>query len=285
MPELPEVETVKNDLLKSLKNKKIISVQIKVPKMAEPRPPEFENKLKGQKILDIKRRGKLLIFTLTNNYLLGHMKMTGQFVFRPKKGKLVSGGHDIAGVADVPNKYTHAIIEMENGNLYFNDLRKFGYLKYVDQEKLDKILSEYGVEPLSKEFSYKKFLQILGKTPNKKIKVVLLDQALIAGIGNIYSDEICFFARVRPDRIVKSLSDKEKKDLFSGIKKILKKGVEQRGTSVNTYLDGSGKPGNFAKYLKVYQCCGEKCGRCKKGVIEKIKIGGRSSHFCSKCQK
>ena len=285
MPELPEVETVRTDLVKNLKGKKILDVEVKVAKMASPRPPLFEKKVIGQKILDISRRGKLLIFKLPNIYMLAHLKMTGQFVFLPKKGKLVFGGHTIAGLNETPNKYTHFVFTMENGILYFNDLRKFGYFKLVSPKELNEILKNYGIDPLAKEFTIKTFQEILLKKPNAKIKQILMDQKLIAGIGNIYADEICFYAKVLPERQAKSLADEEIKLLFSGIKKILQKAVEERGTSVNTYVDGNGKKGNYAKFLKVYQQEGKKCLRCKKGIIKRMKMGGRSTHFCTECQK
>lgn len=284
MPELPEVETVRKDLLARIKNLKIKNVKVDVVKMVSPRMPEFAKKVKGQVIKDIDRRGKLLIFKLTKNYILAHLKMTGQFVYAPDKGEIIVGGHPIKDLNKVPNKFTHVTFTLSKGMLYFNDVRKFGWFKYVDRHGLEKELENYGVEPLSREFTLEKFKQILESRPKKKIKQLLLEQKLIAGIGNIYADEVLFYSGVHPECLAKDLKPAEIKKMHQGIKDILYDAIKQRGTSVNTYRDVNGQKGAYVRKLKVYQCEGEKCIKCGT-KIKRIKLGGRSSCFCPKCQK
>jgi formamidopyrimidine-DNA glycosylase len=288
MPELPEVETLRRELISAIKGKTIKSVQVKVPKMVKPLTvAKFQQKIKNKKILGIDRRAKVLIVKLSGeNFLMIHLKLTGQLIFQPKKGKVVVGGHPQKGGTEaLPNKFTHIIFEFtDKSKLYFNDLRKFGWMKIVDKQQVNKLAKEFGVEPLSKGFTLNGFKEILKRYPNRKIKQILLDQKLIAGLGNIYADESCFCAKIKPTRVVKRLRDKEIQDLFKCVPKILKFAVLKKGTSADTYVQLSGKPGGMIPYLKVYRRKGKKCKRCQ-GVVEKIKLNGRGTHFCSQCQK
>ncbi|MDD5031790.1 MAG: bifunctional DNA-formamidopyrimidine glycosylase/DNA-(apurinic or apyrimidinic site) lyase [Patescibacteria group bacterium] len=303
MPELPEVETIKNDLKKRILGKKIIEVEIRSKKVVHPvrnressngvksRPADFVKILKGNSFFGLDRIGKLLIFELGDkeNFLLIHLKMTGQLIYW-NKGEIVAGGHEmedgkIPGAGDrPPNKYTRLIFSFSDGaKLFFNDLRKFGYAKIVGKKELEKIKGEYGPEPLTKRFTLAAFKKILeGK--NGSIKAILLNQGLIAGIGNIYADEALFEARIKPIRQGRSLSGKEQGALFKAINYLIKRAIKYRGTTFSNYVDAAGKRGNFTKMLKVYHREGEKCRRCG-GVIKKIKIAGRGTRFCEKCQK
>ncbi len=286
MPELPEVETIKRDLNKKIRGKQIAEIITDTPKMFTPRFSLARKKLIGGKIKDVERRAKLLIIKINKDlFLLIHLKMTGQLVYSPKKGKIVVGGHPITGVRDLPNKFTHVSFYFKDDSvLYFNDVRKFGYMKLVDRGDLEKILEDFGIEPLSGQFSLEKFKQILKKRKKSKIKQVLMDQKLLAGIGNIYADESLFAAGIRPMRRAGKISDKEAKKLYENIKKILKKAIERRGTSFSNYVDSEGKKGNFVPLLKVYGRGGEKCKKCGH-VLKKTKVGGRGTVYCSFCQK
>ncbi len=273
MPELPEVETLRRELTNKIKGKIIKSIEVDTAKLINVSSRVLNQKINppvsGQKIKSVRRRAKVLILELSNDYnLLIHLKLTGQ---------LVLGGR--------PNKFTHIIFNFTDGDkLFFNDLRKFGWLKLLDKKQLKKELADYGVEPLSKEFTLENFKIILSKRKNAKIKQVLLDQKLIAGIGNIYADESCFYAKIKPTRIIKTLKKEEIKKLHEGIKKILQLAIDKKGTSVDTYIQLDGSPGQMEKYLKVYGRGGEKCVRCK-NKIKKIKLNGRGTHFCEGCQK
>jgi len=289
MPELPEVETIRRDLETRILNKKISKIWIEksFQKKISPEVGKFSNLLRNQTLKEISRRSKLLIFRVKDNlYLLIHLKMTGQLVYRPAKGRIVSGGHPIETLKSLPNKFTRATFYFADKSvLYFNDLRKFGYLKLVDKQEMQKAVEKIGIEPISRKFTYEYFVEVLKKRKNKKIKQLLLEQDLIAGLGNIYADEVCFMAQVKPMRRVNTLTSKEKKQIFAATKKVLQKAIKYRGTSFNTYVGGSGEKGGFEKHLKVYGRLGQQCLRCKKGIIEKTKIGSRSSAYCPVCQK
>jgi len=225
----------------------------------------INKKLYGKKIVKVRRRAKLLIFDFADkSSLVFHLKLTGQLIFKGKAGL-----------------YTRHIFKFTDGSqLIFNDVRKFGWWKKVKDTR--KIEEKLGPEPL--EINLSAFKNLLKKRPNAKIKPLLMDQKFIAGIGNIYSDEILYAAKIHPLRCIKTLKDKEIERIFQNIKRILLSAIKHQGSSVEYYLDACGKKGSFVKCHKVYQKQGRKCSRCK-AIIKRIKIGGRSAHFCPNCQK
>lgn len=286
MPELPEVQTVVNHLAIKIKGRIFKNAEIKVPKMVS---RNFKSEIVSRKVKNIKRRGKIIIIELAGDkYLIVHLKLTGQLIFVDKKGRAAGGGHALEnGDIDLtkPNKFTHVILNFKDGGqLLFNDLRKFGWMKVVGKEQLAKIDKQFGVEPLSREFTLKKFIEILKKRPNLKIKQLLLSQELIAGIGNIYADESLFASGIRPTRLASSLKNNEVKRLHYSIIKKLKEAIKFGGTSVNTFVHPSGERGKFVTRLKVYKRGGQKCLRCQ-SILKKIKVNGRGTVFCEKCQK
>ena len=305
MPELPEVETVVSELRPRLRNKKIKAVRVLLPKMVALGPGTLPNLrrvdgsaavkfgkiLIGQKISGISRRAKMIIIDLVGKYsILVHLKMTGQLIYLDRKHldkqiKLLNIQNTIP--VRLPAKSTHVIFEFTDGSrLFYNDFRQFGYLKLVTDKELPNVreLKEFGSEPLDKKFTYKMLEQIFSKRPNAQLKPFLLDPKLIAGIGNIYSDEILFFAKVRPARRIKSLGKKEKMLLFKGIKVILTNAVRHFGSSVGDFVRPSGDWGTYGLLHKVYGRAGEKCKVCG-NVIKSIKFNGRTGSFCPKCQK
>lgn len=287
MPELPEVETIRRDLEEKIVGKKIASVFILAKGSVHYPVEKFKKVLVDNKVATVNRRGKLLYFSFKESplFLLVHLKMTGQLIYVNKK-KITAGGHSLGKIDfELPNKFTRVVINFSDGSeLFFNDLRRFGYLKLTTGEEKDKILkSSFGIEPLTPDFKYQAFASLFVKRKTT-IKALLLNQKLIAGIGNIYADETCFCAGIRPDRRVEKISEVEKKKLFSCISKVLKLSIAHRGTTFNSYVDCDGKTGNFVSLLKVYGRGGEKCYRCK-GVIKKVRAAGRGTHFCPKCQK
>ena len=299
MPELPEVETIKNDLKKKILKKEIKKVDLRLKKIVKSSARNFVLDLKGNKFKDISRRGKLLIFgvgtghcPVPTKYLLIHLRMTGQLIYQKNK-EIIAGGHSDSGrdeamprlYDDLPNKHTHIIFHFsDKSQLFFNDLRRFGVVKIVDEKELEKILNNFGEEPLEKSFSLKLFQNII-ESKNGNIKAFLLNQKYIAGIGNIYADEILFEAKVLPGRKIVSLDIKEIKKIYQAIRKILKKAVKYRGTTFNSYIDARGQKGNFTKFLKVYGREKGECLRCEKGLIIKTKIAGRGTRYCGECQK
>ncbi len=284
MPELPEVETIRRGLL-SLQKQRIKDVVIHLPKII--RPADARKRLTGQRVETIDRRGKLLIFSLNSgDYLLIHLKMTGQLVYRPKSGELFVGGHPIINVLDVPNKFTHVELHFhDKGVLYFNDVRRFGYLKLTDEAEVQKIKSSYGPEPLDLSLTTKQWLKILEQKPQWSVKKLLLDQGQIAGIGNIYCDEACFYTGIRPMRLAGSLKPIQKTALLKNIRKVLNLSIKYGGTSFNSYVQSQGHQGKFYDLLKVYGRGGKRCQKCKKTSIMKIKFAGRGTHYCPTCQK
>lgn len=287
MPELPEVETIKRGLEKSIVGKTIVSFTSDTPKMLNYPLAFYQRRLTGLKVLKVERRAKMIIIRFSHDWnILGHLKMTGQLVFHGPH-KCVVGGHPIKeGFGCKPNRFTHAIFTFKDQTqLYFNDVRKFGWLRLFTSPELQKALeNNLGPEPLENDFTLEVFERELKKRPSTKIKQFLMDPKNVVGIGNIYSDEICFFARVRPERQVKTLKSEEVKKLFAGIKKILTEAVKYEGTSISDYVNAQGEAGAYTKKLKVYQRYGKECLRCG-GMIVRSKIGGRTSSFCPACQK
>ena len=287
MPELPEVETLRRDL-KRVVGKVIKKVNVNWLKMILPlNEKTFNATLKNKKIISIARRAKMLIFNLSDgNHFLVHLKMTGQLIYQPRKGSMVFGGHpQEGGLDDLPNKFTHVIFKFTDDSvLYFNDMRKFGWIRHASPTDLQLHLDKYGAEPLSKTFTLEYFKQVLKKYPNRKIKQLLLDQSLIAGLGNIYADETCFDAKVLPTRRVVTLTAQEIKALHKAIPKILKLSISKKGTSFSNYIRLDGRQGRMIHWLKVYNKAGQRCQRCG-GVIKKIKLNQRGTHFCPRCQK
>lgn len=287
MPELPEVETIRKDLQKLLRGLRIIHVDIKKKKMVHGSMLTFQKTIKGKRIQSISRRGKLLIFNLNSKdlFLLIHLKMTGQLIYQDQK-KIIGGGHGEPKVKKetLPNKYSHIIFTFSKGvKLFFNDMRQFGYVRLINKKELKKVLSGFGVEPLSNKFTVEVLQEIL-KGKKATLKSLLLDQKHIAGLGNIYVDEVCFLAGVRPTKRGMKVTTTEAKRLHRAIKQILKKSIIKRGTTFSSYRDGLGGAGGYVKLLKVYGRAGKSCYRCKK-TLKRVKVSGRGTVYCSSCQK
>jgi len=197
------------------------------------------------------------------------------------------GGHSDQKIDfDLPGKFTKVVLEFaDESKLFFNDMRVFGYMKIVDEKEKERIEREFGVEPVGEFESYKvvKFIKLL-EGRKTAIKTLLMNQKIIAGIGNIYADEICFCSKIKPARKVDSLKPLEIKQLFKCIPQVLKLAIANRGTTFNNYVDSAGNKGSHLNFLKVYGREGEKCRRCHQGVIKKTKMVGRGTHFCEECQ-
>ena len=285
MPELPEVQTIVSELNEKIGRKKISAVEVFKFKSVRPMNKKFISGIVGKKIIGVTRRAKIIIIELSGGrYLLIHLKMTGQLVYWPKRGKATSGGHPIDFVGQLPNNFTRVEFDLSAGSkLFFNDIRRFGWIKLVNEKERAAELSKYGLEPLEKDFTLKNFQAVIAKYPKRKIKQILMDQSLIAGVGNIYADEACFAAKILPTRAAGALTGAEMKSLWQNIPKLLKFSISKKGTSADTYRTSSGEQGTMLKYLKVYGRGGQKCRRCG-GLVKKIKMNGRGTHFCPDCQ-
>jgi formamidopyrimidine-DNA glycosylase len=281
MPELPEVETIKKDLSPLVRGKIIEEVVIcPDPKGCRllrryPSTKQFIRRVKGRKITSLKRRAKYLLFYLdSSDIVIVHLGMSGRFLFLPS-GKLLP-------------YHTRSYLRLSGGGrLGLIDPRKFGELYLFSKKSGETKVNPFrlGPEPLAKSFVPAKLRQILGKRKSA-IKTALLDQKAIAGLGNIYTDESLFRARIHPLRKSSTLKPAEVEILHAAIRSVLKEAISFRGTTASDgqYLDGRGLEGKFQNRLDVYQRKGESCPRCGT-IIETLKIGGRTAHFCPKCQK
>lgn len=301
MPELPEVQTIVDDLNKKVKGRRIVGAWFDWPKMlkdpldqqrnkvAHKHVKEFEKSIKGKRILEIRRRAKNILVYLSGNLLmLIHLKMTGHLLVGKWKidGKKVVPLSPKEVVEDPYNQYIHLIFYLDDGRMLgFSDLRKFGKAVLGTREQIENLseLKKLGPEPLHRNFKYGQFKKII-KSEKRKIKQVLMDPEVIAGIGNIYSDDILWLAKVNPFKPAGELSEKELKGIWNSMRSVLKKALKLRGTSSSDYRDTAGKKGYYTEERLAYQREGEKCLRCGTAIVRK-KIGGRSAHFCPKCQK
>lgn len=274
MPELPEVETIRRQLERAAAGKKIVAVDVLSSKRLNVSAAELKRGTTGAKIIDIERRAKLLMIKLENgNAIAIHLKMTGRVLIKNKN--------------EAPAKHTFVIFHLSDGKqIMWEDYRRFGYLKLLSNDELERYVAaqKYGPEPLSTSFDVAAMSLCLQKKPRAKIKQLLMDQSCVAGIGNIYAAEALWFSRVRPDRPAGKLSKKEYSDLWKGVRKVLTESIKNRGTSADAYVDANGKEGTNVANLKVYDREGEPCPRRDGGVIKKIKLAGRGTYFCPKCQ-
>ena len=282
MPELPEVETVVRGLRSTILNKTIVRVKTNAPPASIVVSDSFKNRgiasiLKGKKILEINRRGKNILISLSDEITLwAHLKMTGHFFYKEASEPIEK--HDLVIIDFMDDKNN-----TRPYHLRFNDYRRFGRLRlyYNDELWEQKGLKTLGEEPLLMKAD--DFISLCKKT-RRMIKPALLDQSFIAGIGNIYADEALYASGIHPQRITSTLSKKKLTELHGHIQRLLKKAISLMGTSVDTYSGVNGKPGGFQKYLLAYGREGEPCSKCGT-EIKREKIGSRSAHYCPRCQK
>lgn len=270
MPELPEVETIKRDIEKNLIGHKVIDVWADSPKQLKPDLETFKKAVIGKTFKEIGRRAKLFIFHIDSIPLIVHLKMSGRLLYRNQ--------------TDPSDRFTHIVLKLDRRKeLRFADLRKFGWMMVLkDKGELDSLLSEFGIEPFTPTFTLEKFKKIISSKPTK-IKPLIMDQKQIAGVGNIYSDEALWCAKIHPERPAKNLSSDEIKKLYDCIIESLKQGIADRGTSVDQYVDLKGQKGKHGQNLQVFRKNGKPCPRCGT-IIKKIRVGGRGTHYCPGCQ-
>lgn len=268
MPELPEVQTVLDTLAGKIKNRKIVNIKILYKPIVECSDRTFKNKLIGQHFRNFKRRGKYLLFEMDDITLVSHLRMEGKYFILDDKTPL--------------SKHDHVIFYLDNGKqLRYNDVRKFGRMELIPKDSDYRVFKQLGPEPFSKDFSLSYCKDYL-KDKKLPIKQVLLDQSFVAGIGNIYADEILFAMMVNPKRSANKLTDQDIKNLISSTRKILKNAIKAGGTTIRSYTSSLGVTGRFQLKLNVHtmnecKCCGKQ--------IQKIVVGGRGTYYCPKCQK
>jgi len=293
MPELPEVETIRRGLSERIVGKKITDLTFDWPKGFQ----GDKNKVTGSTIEKVERRAKTIRIKLNNGYnLLFHLKMTGQLIYRAESRKpkaksaedFFAGGHpDHDWHAELPNKHTRIVFTLDdNSTLFFNDLRKFGWCKVLTDQEVEAIHEkDYGLEPFDPKFTVEYLRMIAERVANRSAKQFLMDQAVIAGVGNIYADEALYLAKISPLRKVKDLSSQDWTMLRQAVIDILEKGIKYGGTTDSDYVNADGERGGMQNHLNVYHKAGGLCPAECGGKIERIKIGGRSTHYCPSCQK
>lgn len=292
MPELPEVQTVVSDLNKKIKGDKIISFWSDWPSAVKNATlSKFKKEIVGRKILGARRIGKNIFIDLSGEKTIYvHLKMTGHLLIKSKsKNKKSKKPEEY--FSERVNQYIHHIWELEGEDgekksLEFSDLRKFAKILWVNTSQVENLpeIEALGIDALDPKFTFKMFDEILDKKALRPIGLILMEQSLISGIGNIYRSEILFGAGILPERKAGSLSPFERKRVFSEMKRVLRQAVKLRGTSDSDYRDTDGAPGGFQKVLKVYNREGEKCQKCDTMVV-RSKLGQRSVFYCPKCQK
>ena len=282
MPELPEVETIRIGLEKYLVGHTIKDVSVKTSKVFS----GDKNSLLESKIIKVRRFGKVLSVDLSNGFsILIHVKLTGQPIYRgpnlinpPEMSKKVIGG--------LPGKHTHVIFELDkNGILYYNDVRKFGWIKVIQTLDVEKtgFIGKLGPEPFN-GLTFKIFENILEKSKTN-IKVLLMNQEKIAGVGNIYANDALWLSMINPKTVSNEISREKVKELYDSISKVLKEGIKRGGASELNYVTPDGTEGSYQKHFLVYGQDNKTCPRCNKEKIVKIKLGGRGTYYCPNCQK
>ena len=278
MPELPEVETIRRGLSKFILKKKLISTDILCEK-------SFINEPVTGKVLNIRRFGKALVIDLDcGNSLMIHLRMTGQLIYDGKE-RYAAGHPSENFVAKLPNKQTRVILKFEDGTLYFNDQRKFGFIKVIDTPEVEK---DKFIKSLAKEpwvMGIDELYDKLGRHKNSCIKATILDQKVICGLGNIYADEALFEAGIHPERKCGEVSKKEAEKLLIASRNVMDKSIESGGSTMATYVKADGTKGDYLEtFAQVFHKEGQTCPRCG-SEIKKIRVAGRGTHICERCQK
>lgn len=310
MPELPEVTTTVNGLRRTIVGDRILDVWTDLSKenpIKQFRDTikdkkfflKFKKEVKNKKVISAERRAKNILINLDNKKtILVHLKMTGHLLFGEYTKKIVRNGklkitnwipREDSPLKDPYNRFIHVVFTMSSGkHLALCDSRKFGKITLFDTDEAHKSkhLQGLGHEPLDKNFNFNKFKKLISEKPNKNIKTVLMDQSLVVGIGNIYSDEILWASNVHPESKPENIKDIQLKEIFKNMKILLKKGINLGGDSMSDYRNVYGEKGKFQNHHNVYRKTKEKCGKkgCN-GVIMRKLIDGRSAHFCNKHQK
>lgn len=271
MPELPEVETVRRSLEQLVLHKKITKVEIFKPSILALGDEAAFAALAGRELAEIKRRGKYLLFQLDTPLLwVVHLRMTGKLLYHRETEPL--------------QKHDHARLFFADGSeLVYNDTRAFGRFWLTDDTAQVGGLNSLGLEPLDAEFSTAYWQEKIKRRPKTQVKAALLDQTVVAGLGNIYADEVLFQAGVHPERPLGSLTEAENQRLTSAMREILLASIAQRGTTFRDYVDGNNEKGGYQEFLRVFQKQGQPCPNCGE-PLQRIKVAGRSSYFCPVCQ-
>lgn len=288
MPELPEVETVRRGLANLIPDKQVSAVWHDWPKSFPNAEADVDQFLIGATITGVDRRAKVLLIRLSTNYtLVIHLKMTGQLVFVDTAQRFGAGHPNDSLIGALPDKSTRVYLTFsDKSRLYFNDQRKFGWVRLIPTSEVMNLdfFKKVGPEPLAADFTWQDFASRLQRRPKSGIKAVLLDQTIIAGIGNIYADESLWCAKLHPLRTVNSLSPADIKRLFTELQTVLKLSIEKGGSTDRNYVNAEGKKGSYIDFARVFRRQGQPCPRCGADII-KTRVAGRGTHSCPVCQQ
>lgn len=287
MPELPEVETVKRGLSRLVIGKIVSSAESNWPKSFPNLQADVDLFLIGARIIGVRRRAKVLIIDLDTKYsLVIHLKMTGQIVYKGRES-FAAGHPNDSMIGELPDRSTRVILGFDDGsNLYFNDQRKFGWVRLMPTVEIPNLpfMLKVGPEPLTAEFTAKLFINRVKKRANTTIKAAILDQSILAGVGNIYADESLWGAKIYPGNRVRDISYSKLTKLHKEIVYVMTLSIEKGGSTDKNYVDAEGKKGNYLEFARVFRRENLPCPRCGT-VIVKTRVAGRGTHYCPKCQK
>jgi formamidopyrimidine-DNA glycosylase len=287
MPELPEVETVRRGLRGLIIGAQIKKVTHDTPKSFPNAASDVKQFLVGAHITDVRRRAKVLIIDLSTDYsLVIHLKMTGQMVFASDNARFGAGHPNDSLINNLPDKSTRVTFEFADGShLYFNDQRKFGWVRLMPTLEIPNIdfMKKVGPEPLEADFTAAQFSQRFIRRARTNIKAALLDQSVIAGVGNIYADESLWGAKIHPKRLVSTITKQEFARLYKELRAVMNLAIEKGGSSDRNYINAEGKKGSYLSFASVFRREGLACPRCGT-TIEKLRVAGRGTHICPYCQ-
>ncbi|MGC1177210.1 MAG: bifunctional DNA-formamidopyrimidine glycosylase/DNA-(apurinic or apyrimidinic site) lyase [Candidatus Saccharimonadales bacterium] len=288
MPELPEVETVRIGLARLLPGLEVAAVDFDWPKSFPNAEADVRQFLVGAKITAVNRRAKVLLIELSTNYsLIIHLKMTGQLVFRSISKRFGAGHPNESLIGELPDKSTRVTLTFtDKSQLFFNDQRKFGWVRLIPTPEVMNLdfFQKVGPEPLNANFTWQDFRQRMLRRKNSNVKAVLLDQTVVAGIGNIYADEALWAAKIHPTVIVRNLSAAQFHKLYDEMIYVLKLSIEKGGATDRNYVNAEGKKGSYTSFARVFRREGKPCPRCGT-IIIKTRVAGRGTHLCPHCQK
>jgi formamidopyrimidine-DNA glycosylase len=287
MPELPEVETVRRGLERLIIGKVIKKVTHDTPKSFPNATADVKEFLIRAKVLEIRRRAKVLIIELSTDYsLVIHLKMTGQLVFVGEE-RFGAGHPSDSLIGHLPDKSTRVTFDFEDGSkLFFNDQRKFGWVKLIPTIEVPNIdfMKKVGPEPLDADFTWLQFAERFKRRAKTSIKAALLDQTVVAGVGNIYADESLWGAKIHPKRLVGTITNDEFKELHNDLREVMELAIERGGSSDKNYINAEGKRGSYLNFARVFRREGQACPRHPDVEIIKFKAAGRGTHICPVCQ-
>jgi formamidopyrimidine-DNA glycosylase len=288
VPELPEVETVRVGLQRLLPGRVITSAEYDTDKSFPNTPADVRQFLVGAEAREVRRRAKVLLIDLSSEYtLVVHLKMTGQLVFDSRTEHFGAGHPSDSLVHALPDKSTRVTLTFKDGSkLFFNDQRKFGWMRLMPTAEVPNIdfMKRVGPEPLEADFTWQVLEDRLKRRAKTNIKAAILDQSVVAGVGNIYADESLWGAKIHPASIVGNLSDKDIKALFTALQAVLRLSIEKGGSSNRNYVNAEGRKGSYMEFANVFRREGQPCPRCGTTII-KLRVAGRGTHVCPKEQK